>query len=133
MGGLDVGDPVADRRADRLFEGPGAGFDRHDLGPEQAHALDVRPLAADVLAAHVDDAFDVEQGAGGGGGDPVLAGAGLGDDPRLAHALGQQDLTDRVVDLVGAGVGEVLALQVDPAADPLAQALGQIERASAGR
>jgi hypothetical protein len=52
----------------------------------------------------------------------VLAGARLGDDPGLAHAPGQQDLPDGVVDLVGAGVAEVLALEVDART---AQRLGQ--------
>ena len=69
-------------------------------------------LALDVLGAHVHDARQVEQRAGRGGRDAVLAGAGLGDDPGLAEAPGQQRLAERVVDLVGAGVGEVLALEV---------------------
>ena len=43
----------------------------------------------------------------------MLARAGLGDDARLAHALGEQRLAEHVVDLVGAGVAEVLALEVD--------------------
>ena len=43
----------------------------------------------------------------------MLAGAGLGDDAGLAHALGQHRLTDRVVDLVGAGVVEVFAFEVN--------------------
>ncbi len=58
----------------------------------------------------------------------MLAGAGLGDHPLLAHPLGEERLADRVVDLVGAGVGEVLALQVDGPARPLAEALGEVER-----
>jgi hypothetical protein len=41
------------------------------------------------------------------------AGAGLGDDALLAHALGQQDLAEHVVDLVRAGVVELLALEID--------------------
>ena len=86
---------------------------RADLGAERAHPQDVGPLALDVLGAHVHDARQVEQGAGGGGRDAVLAGAGLGDDPGLAEAAGQQRLAERVVDLVGAGVGQVLALEVE--------------------
>ena len=59
----------------------------------------------------------------------MLPGAGLGDDPALAHAPGEQDLADGVVDLVSAGVGELVALEVDAgAAELCAQALGQVER-----
>jgi hypothetical protein len=43
----------------------------------------------------------------------VLAGACLGDDALLAKPTGDQSLAERVVDLVRAGVAEVLALQVD--------------------
>ena len=43
----------------------------------------------------------------------MLAGPGLGDDPGLAEPPGQERLAERVVDLVRAGVGEVLALQVE--------------------
>jgi hypothetical protein len=43
----------------------------------------------------------------------VLAGAGLGDDALLAHALREQGLPEGVVDLVRPGVEEVLALEVD--------------------
>lgn len=46
----------------------------------------------------------------------MLAGAGLGDDAGLAHALGEQRLAQHVVDLVRAGVVEVLALEEDPGA-----------------
>jgi hypothetical protein len=59
----------------------------------------------------------------------VLAGAGLGDDAGLAHALGQQDLAEAVVDLVRAGVVQLVALEIDlGAAEMLGQALGEIER-----
>ena len=96
--------------------------------PEQPHALDVGELAAHVLGAHVDDALHAEQRAGRRDADAVLAGAGLGDDPRLAHALGEQRLAERVVELVRAGVQQVLALEPDRAAGDLAHALGEIER-----
>jgi hypothetical protein len=41
------------------------------------------------------------------------ASAGLGDDARLAHALGQHDLAEHVVHLVRAGVIELFALEID--------------------
>jgi len=44
----------------------------------------------------------------------VLAGSGLGDHPLLAHAPHQQPLAHDVVDLVGPGVVEILALEEDP-------------------
>ena len=56
-----------------------------DLGAEQPHPGHVERLPAGVLLAHVDDALQAEQRGRGRGGDAVLAGAGLGDDPGLAH------------------------------------------------
>ena len=128
MRGLDVRDPVADRGRDRLLQRSRADVDRLDDRSEQPHPLDVRPLPPHVLGAHVDDALEVEQRARRRGGDAVLAGAGLGDDPPLAHPLGEQRLPERVVDLVRAGVVEVLALEPDRVAGGLAQALGQVQR-----
>ena len=74
--------------------------------------------------------LQAEARAGGGGGDAVLAGAGLGDDARLAHAPREQDLAEHVVDLVRAGVIELFALEIDlRAAEMRGQPLGEIERA----
>ena len=62
----------------------------------------------------------------------MLAGAGLGDDAGLAHALGQQCLAQNVVDLVRAGVVEVFALEEDPGAAGVgAEALGLGEQRGA--
>ena len=100
------------------------------LGAEHFHAEHVRLLPLDVDRAHIDDAFEAEARAGGGGGDAVLAGARLGDDARLAHAAGEQDLAHHIVDLVRAGVVELVALEIDfRAAEVLGHALGEIERA----
>ena len=128
VGGAHVAHPVADRGADRLLERAGAGLYRHHLGPQQTHALYVGGLTAHVLGTHVDHAVEAEQSAGGGRRHAVLAGSGLGDDPRLPHPPGQERLAHRVVDLVRAGVCEVLALQIDAPADPLREPRRQVER-----
>ena len=113
---LDVGDPVAEGLVDRVLEGARAGGHRDDLGAEQPHAGDVERLAPGVLLAHVDGAGQPHERGRGRRRDAVLAGAGLGDDPGLADPLGEQRLAEHVVDLVRAGVVEVLALEQDPGA-----------------
>src|SRR5262249_49975569 len=130
IGGADVGDPVADRLVHRVLERARSRLDAAHLRAQQLHPVDVGALAAHVLRAHVDDAVEAEQGADGGGGDAVLPGAGLRDHPLLAHALRQQRLPERVVQLVRAGVEEVLALEVDARRKPerLRQAVGAEQR-----
>ena len=54
-----------------------------------------------------------EARAGRGRGDAVLARAGFGDDALLAHAPREQNLAEHVVDLVRAGVVELVALEID--------------------
>ena len=131
-GAFDVGDPVAHGFVEGVLERLGAGFDRHHGGAQQFHAIDVGRLALDVLAAHVDHAFQPVARRDRGGGNAVLAGAGFGDDALLAHAPGEQGLADGVVDLVRAGVVEVFALQVNlRAAELFRPAFGMIDRARA--
>ena len=84
---------------------------RLDLRAEQAHAEHVQRLALHVVRAHVDDALEAEQCADGRRRHAVLAGAGLGDDAALAHPLREQGLAERVVDLVRAGMRQILALE----------------------
>ena len=98
--------------------------DGHDRRAQELHAAHVRRLLFDVHHAHVDVALEAEVRGRRGECDAVLAGAGLGDELLLAHVLGQQALAHAVVELVRAGVVEVLALQVD-----LRAAVGQRERA----
>ena len=128
-----VGHPVADGGADRLLEGARADVHGLDRGAQQVHALHVGLLAAHVLGAHVHHALQVQQRAGGGDADAVLAGAGLGDHAALAHPLGQQRLAERVVDLVRAGVQQVLALEVDGPAQLRGQPPGAVQRRGPAR
>ena len=107
-----------------------AGRDRLHLRAEQSHAEHVRRLPLDVGRAHVDDAGQAEARGDRRRRDAMLAGAGFGDDARLAHLLRQQDLAEAVVDLVRAGVVQLVALEVDlRAAELFRQPLGEIERA----
>ncbi len=113
---LDVRDPVADRLARRFLQRLRAEVDRAHLGAHEVHALDVGLLAAHVLLAHVHDALEAEARAHGRGRDAVLARAGLGDDAVLAEPPREHRLAERVVELVRAGVEEILPLEVDPLA-----------------
>jgi len=122
VGRLDGGDPVAVGLVDRVLQGARTGRHGNDLGAEQAHAGDVQRLTLGVDLAHVDDAVQAEEGRGRRGGDAVLAGSGLGDDAGLAEPLGEQRLTEHVVDLVRPGVVEVFALEEDTGA---ARVLGE--------
>ena len=126
----DIGDPVAQRLVHRILQGARAALDRHHLGAQQAHAEDIGLLALHVDLAHIDRAGQAEEGGDGGGGDAMLAGAGLGDDAGLAHAPGQQDLAHAIVDLMRAGVVQLVALQIDlGAAEMPGQPLGEEQRA----
>src|SRR4249920_1075152 len=105
--------PVAQRLVERVLEGSASGGDRDDLGAEQLHPGDVRRLPDRVLLAHIDHARQPEERARRRRRDPVHPRAGLGDDPSLPEAPGEQHLAQRVVDLVRARVVQVLALEVN--------------------
>jgi hypothetical protein len=75
-----------------LPPGGKGGRSRTYLSSEHLDPEDVKSLPTDVLLAHVDLALHAESGAGGSGGDSVLAGSGLGDDGILAESTGEEDL-----------------------------------------
>jgi hypothetical protein len=110
----DVGHPVTECLVDGVFERLRTVRHGDHGGAEEFHPGHVQRLAAAIFRTHVDNAFQAQQRGGGGAGDAVLACAGLGDDAGLAHALGQEGLAQDVVDLVRAGVVQVLPLEEDP-------------------
>jgi hypothetical protein len=112
-GAVDVGDPVAHGFVQRILERLRSRFDRDDGRSQQLHPEHVLNLPLDVDAAHVHDAFEPVTRRHGCRGDAMHPGSGLRDDAGLAEPVGEQRLSDAVVDLVRAGVVEVLALQVD--------------------
>lgn len=132
VSGVELNDPGAHGLVHGVAEGLASGLNGDNLGAEKLHAEDVEGLTADVFSTHIDCALHAKLGADGGRGDTVLAGAGLGDDLGLAEALGEEELAKGVVDLVGAGVVEILTLQPDVGtAGVLGEALGEVEVAGA--
>ena len=112
-----------------ILERARARLHRDHLGAQHLHAEHVGRLTRDVDRAHIDDAFETEPRAQRCGGDAMLAGAGLGDDALLAHAARDHDLAEHVIDLVRAGVVELLTLEIDfCTAQMLGQSLGEIKR-----
>ena len=113
VGGVHGGHPVAHGLVHGILQSAGAGRDGVDLSAQQLHPGDIEGLPSRVDLSHIDAAFKPQQGGGRGGRNPMLTGTGLRDHPPFAHPPGQQRLPEHVVDLVGASVVEILALEVD--------------------
>ena len=128
VGLLRVSDPVANRFVDGGSQSSISAIDRHDLGPEPDHSIDVRPLTLHVHGTHVDATRKSYTSRGGGRGDPVLTGTGLGHESSCAHFPCQQCLANGVVDLVCARMSEILPLQPEIDAPPLTERSGSCER-----
>ncbi len=126
-----IGDPGAHRLVDRVLERLLAVLDLDHPRAEQLHPQQVGPLPGRVDGAHVDRALEAEQRARRRRGHAVLPRARLGEDPRLAHALGEQRLAEGVVELVRAGVEQVFALQPHVDAESLREAARRRERRGA--
>ncbi len=84
------------------------------------------------MRAHIDHAFQAELGANCRGGHAMLACACFRDDARLAHAAGEDDLAQHVVDLVRAGMVQLVPLEINLGpAQMLRQPVSVIKRAGA--
>ena len=127
-----IGDPIAQRVVHRIFQRPTArGYGDH-FGTQQTHAEDVGGLPFNIMRAHIDNALQTELGTDGGRRHTVLARTGFRDDPFLAHAPRQNDLAQHIVDLMRAGVVQLVALHVNlGTAQMFGQTLCEIQRAGA--
>ena len=83
------------------------------LCTKKLHPENIERLPLHILGAHVDDALQPKTGAHRGSGNTMLTSTGLGNDALLPKPLGEQGLRDSIVDLVGAGVVQILPLEVD--------------------
>ena len=116
VGILNAFGPYAQRFVYCILQGTGAAAYRHNLRTQKLHAEHVERLTLAVLLAHVNNAFHVHQRRCGSSRNTVLACAGFSDNALFAHLLRQQNLSQYVVDFVGAGVVQILALQINLAA-----------------
>jgi hypothetical protein len=134
MRGANVGNPVAHGFVDGVLKRAAASIDADNLRPQKAHSRNVERLPRHVLGTHVHDAFKTEMRRDGGGGNAVLPCSGFRDDARLPHFQREQTLTNRVVDLMRAGMQQVFALEIDArTAKLLREARSELQRRRASR
>mmetsp|Transcript_11920 Transcript_11920/g.22798 ORF Transcript_11920/g.22798 Transcript_11920/m.22798 type:complete len:366 (+) Transcript_11920:367-1464(+) len=107
----NIGYPITHGFVDGVLESRLAIMDGDNLSTQGVHTENIQLLTFAVNGSHVHGAIQTELGTNSGGSDTVLSGTGFGNDTRLTNTLGQQGLSNRVVNLVSAGVGQVLALQ----------------------
>ena len=112
-GAAFVLNPVLNGGVDCFLQGALPGGNAYHPGSHHFHAEHVQRLTAGVFLTHVHHALHAQQRGNGGGGHPMLAGPGFGDNARFAHAFCQQGLPEGVVHLVGAQMVQVLALEVN--------------------
>ena len=96
--------PGSDRLVGSVFQGIASGFNRYYRGSQHLHSHHIQCLTFNIFLAHIYRAFHVKKRCAGCCCHAVLACAGLGYDLLFAHALGKQDLSDNVVDLMCAGM-----------------------------
>ena len=123
--------PVADGCATSIAQCHVTSTNRVHLGTQHLHSFNVGVLALHIGSTHKHLAFHVHQRTYGSCCHTMLSGSSLADDTRLTHLLGQQNLSDGVVNLVRTSVVQVFTLQVQLAAILLAQALGIVQRTGA--
>ena len=130
IGIVHIGDPVAQPFIHRILQRRSAGGHGHNLCPQQLHAKDVRLLTFHISGAHEHGARQVEQCTSRRGGNAMLPGAGFRDDARFAHALRQHDLPQHRIDLMRAGMVQLITLEIDfCTTELLRQAVCQPQRA----
>ena len=99
------------------------------LRAQQAHLVYIQSLTFGVFLTHEHFAFHVHERRRRSRGNTVLTCARFGDNARLAHLLGKQDLPEHVVDLMRASMVQIFTLQVDLCTTQrLGQTLGIVQK-----
>jgi len=113
--------PITNRFTRCVLQRPRSARHWNDGRSHESHAEHVQLLAPHVFFTHVDHALQTESGADRRRRDTVLARSSLGNDSALPHSQCEERLADRIVDLVRAGVVQVLALQEHTGPDQVGQ------------
>ena len=108
-----IGHPVPHGFVDGVLQCCLSIMDQDHLCPQSVHPEDIELLPLAVHSVHVHRAVQSQLGANGRRGDAVLPCPHLGNDARLSNLLGQECLSDGVVDLVRTHVHQILALEPD--------------------
>jgi hypothetical protein len=70
------------------------------ISTKHSDSEDVQFLSPDIFCSHVDITLKTEFGTDSSGSDTMLSGTSLGNDPLFTQSLGEQNLSDGIVDLV---------------------------------
>src|SRR5205085_466500 len=113
MSSPHVRDPIAHRLVDRFLQGGLAGVDRDHFGAQKSHSSDIERLSLHIGGAHVDHALAAESGGHRRGSYAMLAGASLGNNATLPHPAREKNIVQGLVDLLPAGMLQILTLQIN--------------------
>ena len=94
------------------------------FGTETLNAIDIGSLTFRIDCSHVDGAWETQPRTRCCCCDAVLPGPGLGNHTSSSEPTGQEGLTNGIVDLVGAGVGEVLSFEINGCPPRFPEAVG---------
>src|SRR2546423_992996 len=120
MSGPHIRHPIPHRFVDRLLQRRLAGCHRDNLRVKEFHARNIESLTLHVDLAHIDHTLTSEARGHCSGSDAMLTRSGFGDDSSFTHPPREEDLTESIVNLVRAGMKQVLSFQIDPGAAELA-------------
>ena len=113
VGVADPGGPLAHGFRNRVLQRGSPGPYRDDFGSEQTHAVDIEGLPPGILLSHENHALHSHQRCRRGRCHPVLACARFRDQTGLSHFFCKKRLSQHVVDLVRAGMVQILPFEID--------------------
>ena len=104
--------PVAYSLVSAVFERHVSALHWVHRGSQHLHPLHVDVLSLHVQRTHIHRAWHIHQCAYRGGGNAMLSCTCFGNDAFLAHLLGKENLSQRIVYLMCPRVVKVFTLQV---------------------